>query len=473
MKRISIYLAIRAASTLGGSGAFGFHPVSNAAAVRTKSSCNFQRHFNTIPRGGDFSSSKTNTSISSTARNMSTSSLSPASQMTRSEKALAITGLPLGPYPIGVTTVQIDGDPKRGRGLQTEFWYPATDESLEMPTTKYSEYLGLETCKDPEEALAKANASNSIGGYRDGISIEELDDPARTTWMTNAVRDAPVRENGGKKFPLVVFSHGSGAYRASYSFWTEFLASHGFCVAACDHPGSARYTVVDGEVLGPISNRDLNEKNRPLDVLQIIGGVEELSQTKGGVFATMDTNNVGLTGMSFGGFTTAATLEMQDPRIKAAVMMCASMSMSGTKDYHTPVRKNKSTPVMVMVGSQDTVLGDYHNNSNRKYVDNHIDGDAYLLEIVRGGHVSFTSCEMYDPEYGNGINDSGSSKSLTKPGSTYKPLPIQEQHEIINNYGLRFLNKYLKQTGDEADTDYLSENHYDSNEVVFRSNLKK
>jgi len=395
--------------------------------------------------------------------------------MTRSEKALAIAGVPFGPYPVGVTTVQIDGNAKRGRGLQTEFWYPATEKALDMPTTKFSQYLGLETCKDPEDALNKANAGNAIGGYRDGITIEELDDPSRTTWMTNAVRDAPFRKGPNenkKKWPLVVFSHGSGAYRASYSFWTEFLASHGYCVAACDHPGSARYTVVDGQVLGPTNTRDSNEANRPLDIIQIIDGVETLSRTKGGLFASIDTNTVAATGMSFGGFTTAATLELQDPRIKAAVMMCASMSMSGTKDYHTPSRKNKSTPVMVMVGTQDTVLGEKHNDANRQYVDNHSDGDAYLLEIIRGGHVSFTSCELYNPEYGNGINANGSSKSLTSPGSLYKPLPIQEQHAVVNNYGLRFLNKYLKQDQDEHETDtaYLSKNHYDPTEVLFRSN---
>ena len=467
MKRISIFLALRAASSIGGNGAFGFRSVTNAAHKRKTSSLQ-QKVWNSVPRGGTFASSSS-TSSSLTARNMST--LSPASQMTRDEKAQAITGLPLGPYPVGVTTVQIDGDPKRGRGLQTEIWYPATDAALDMPTTKYSQYLGLDTAKDPQDALAKANAGNAIGGYRDGISIEELDDPTKTTWMTNAVRDAPVLQTP-HKWPLVVFSHGSGAYRASYSFWTEFLASHGFCVAACDHPGSARYTIVDGEVLGPTNNRDKNERDRPLDVIQIIDGVEALSTSKGGLFATIDTNNVGLSGMSFGGFTTAATLEFQDPRIQAGVMMCASMSMSGTKDYHTPVRKNKSTPVMVMVGTQDTVLGDYHNDSNRKYVDNHSDGDAFLLEIVRGGHVSFTSCEMYDPEYGNGINVKGVSKSLTNPGSTYKPLAIQKQHEIINSYGLRFLNKYLKKTEDPEDTAYLSKNHYDPEEVIFRSNLK-
>jgi dienelactone hydrolase len=386
---------------------------------------------------------------------------------------LAITGLPLGPYPVGVRTVQIDGDPKRGRGLQTEFWYPSTDAALDMDITKFSDYLGLDTCQDPQAALAAANADNAIGGYREGISVEELDDPSRTTWLTNAVRDAPVLDDGsGKKWPLVIFSHGSGAYRASYSFWTEFLASHGFVVAACDHPGSARFTIVDGKILTPIKSRIKKETDRPLDLVQIIDGVQEGSASSD-LFAKTDANNVAITGMSFGGFTTAATLELLDPRVKAAVMMCSSMAMSGTQDYHTPVRKNKSTPVMVMMGTEDTVLGEECNDASRQYVNNHSDGDAYLLEIVRGGHVSFTSCEMYDPEYGNGINAEGVSKSLTNPGTTYKPLPIQLQHEIINNYGLHFLNKYLKNTkNSDDDTAYLSKNQYDEKEVVFWSNRK-
>ena len=33
--------------------------------------------------------------------------------------------------------------------------------------------------------------------------------------------------------------------------------------------------------------------------------------------------------------------------------------------------------------------------------------------------MSFTSCELYNPEYGNGI---GESKSLSRPGETYTPM---------------------------------------------------
>jgi len=422
--------------------------------------------------------SNSNSNIGTTTRRNMSSTSSASTSMTRDEIALAITGLPPGPYPIGVTTVQIDGD--RGRGLQTEIWYPSTDASLSSPPTKYSDYLGLDTANDPAAALAEANAPNAIGGYRDGISIAELDDPTKTTWLTNAVRDAPVRPSENGKWPVVVFSHGSGAYRASYGFWTEFLASHGFAVAACDHPGSARYTIVDGEVItskGWTRSRTQNEADRPRDVLQILDGIgapsSRIQKCKvPNLLDSIDATNAAVTGMSFGGFTTAATLEFQDPRVKAAVMMCASMGMSGTQDYHTPARKDKSTPVMLMIGTEDTVLGLEHNDASRQYIEHHSGGDAYLLEIKRGGHVTFTSCEMYDPDYGNGI---GESKSLTNPGTMYTPLGIRESHKIINQYGLRFLNKYLKTNTAEEDAfykDYLSKNHFDEKEIVFRSKTK-
>jgi len=209
------------------------------------------------------------------------------------------------------------------------------------------------------------------------------------------------------------------------------------------------------------------ESDRPLDLIQMIDGLEEKRNKSGGkLFQTIDTNTVAVTGMSFGGFTTVATLELQDPRIKAAVAMASSMSMGGTLDYHTPARKNKSTPAMIMIGTEDSVLGTKHNDANRQYIHHHKDGDAYLLEIVRGGHVSFTSCELYNPEYGNGINAEGVSKSLTQPGSTYRPWDIVKQHEVINHYGLRFLDKYLK----KKDFGDNGKKQFDPAEVIFRSN---
>lgn len=121
---------------------------------------------------------------------------------------------------------------------------------------------------------------------------------------------------------------------------------------------------------------------------------------------------------------------------------------------------------MVMLGTEDTVIGEKGNQAGRKYVDNH-EGPAYLLEIVRGGHVSFTSCEIYDPNYGNGIGATKECPSLTNPGETYKPLDIVQQHCMINSYGLAFLNAYLKESAN--DRNYLEENHFAaSGELIYR-----
>merc|ERR1719362_642694 len=99
-----------------------------------------------------------------------------------------------------------------------------------------------------------------------------------------------------------------------------------------------------------------------------------------------------------------------------------------------------------MLGAEDTVIGDQGNKLGRRYFETH-EGPRCFLEIKAGGHVSFTSCELYNSNYGNGI---GESKSLSKPGTTYTPLPPAEQHAIVNTYALAFLNTFLRSSGMHA-----------------------
>lgn len=116
-------------------------------------------------------------------------------------------------------------------------------------------------------------------------------------------------------------------------------------------------------------------------------------------------------------------------------------------------RSNLETPVMMMIGTEDTVLGAEGNDACREYALKP-KGSSYLLEIKLGGHCSFTSCDLYNPAYGNGI---GESKSLTKPGEMYEALDITKQHEIINTYGLAFLDKYLR----GGDGNVLKQNQFE------------
>ena len=90
--------------------------------------------------------------------------------------------------------------------------------------------------------------------------------------------------------------------------------------------------------------------------------------------------------------------------------------------------------------------------------------------------MSFTSCELYNAEYGNGIGTS--CASLTRPGEQYAPLPIARQHEIINSYALAFLNTHLRPdagapgraaSAAEFNAAYLTKSHF-GDEVLFESN---
>ncbi len=381
------------------------------------------------------------------------------------------TGNPPGPYAVGVTTTQITdlrrndpNTPQRQRKLQTEIWYPADDVPSATPTNIYSDYLGRGAIPG---SIAAAEKTSAIGGYRDGLTIAELD----RTWPNEAVRDArPRAPDPASRWPLVVFSHGSGAFRASYIYFTEFLASHGFVVMACDHAGSARYTQVDGEVVTPggaRSERAQMEADRPADLLLMIDTMEQMAAGADSRFAgRVDASRCGVTGMSFGGFATAAVLERADPRVKAAILQCPSLAMSGDGKLATSRRANRETPAMMMIGTEDTVIGEAGNEACREYYRGHL-GPRALVEIRKGGHVSFTSCELYNSEYGNGI---GPSASLTSPGETYTPLPIERQHEIINKYALAFLNTHLR-PGEEAGAagaEYLIHNHF-GEDIVYES----
>ena len=123
----------------------------------------------------------------------------------------------LGPYPVGVTSIQVDDssrpDPELGaRPLRTEIWYPSVDATRGMPANKYSDFLLRGVVPG-----SIAEAESALGGYRKGLTVADLD----RTFQNIGVRDAQVRDG---KWPLIVFSHGSGGTRVGDVYFTEFMA---------------------------------------------------------------------------------------------------------------------------------------------------------------------------------------------------------------------------------------------------------
>ena len=107
--------------------------------------------------------------------------------------------------------------------------------------------------------------------------------------------------------PLIVFSHGFGSVRTDLRYLAEHLASHGYVVAALEHPGSnetSSKVVSKGKKLLVEPQEFLD---RPRDISFILDELEKLNQTANNPLqGKLATNNVMVVGYSFGGGTALA-----------------------------------------------------------------------------------------------------------------------------------------------------------------------
>jgi dienelactone hydrolase len=355
----------------------------------------------------------------------------------------------MGPYPVGVTSLQFDDasrpDAELGpRPLRTEIWYPAVDAARGMPKNLYSDFLLRGSVPG---SLDAANAA--LDSYRKGLTVAELD----KVYKNVAVRDVQVRDG---KWPLLVFSHGSGGTRVGYVFFTEFMASHGYIVMAADHIGNSRYTIVNGKAVAAGGPRgQASAADRPKDVSFLIDVATRMNSGSDSRFAgRIDLDKIAAAGMSFGGSTTQNVVE-REKRVKAGVMLAPGGPVSD--------RTNFSTPIFMMIGTEDATLHAAGNARNRAYYQAS-KGPHFLVEIKDAGHYTFTSVDQYNPEYGNGI---GHGKRVnTAPDQDVTFLPPDESHKLINAYALAFFGVYVRdQPGYQV---FLKQNHY-GDKIIYKS----
>lgn len=135
---------------------------------------------------------------------------------------------PTGPYPVG-RTIRHWTDPSRRtpgqalvRPLNASIYYPADAHAEAKPAPYISEF----------ELIKRAGV----------LSQKEAELLATT--RPHCILDPPLANSTGS-FPVVVFSPGNTMNAAMYSCLLEELASHGFIVAALDHPGEARAFVTE------------------------------------------------------------------------------------------------------------------------------------------------------------------------------------------------------------------------------------
>jgi predicted dienelactone hydrolase len=193
---------------------------------------------------------------------------------------MADTPLPLGacaargPYPVGVTSVELPDPERPGRRLPTDVWYPADAGAFE----------------------ASAPADHPLGAPH----AARVD--ARPADLAEAC-------------PLVAFSHGNSGLRRQSTFLTTHLASFGMVVVAPDHSGNTFFEM--------IAIRDVEERlrvhrdaraSRPRDLAAAIAAVLEPVRSR--AWPAVDPERIGALGHSFGGWT-ALKMPAREPRVRA------------------------------------------------------------------------------------------------------------------------------------------------------------
>jgi dienelactone hydrolase len=96
---------------------------------------------------------------------------------------------------------------------------------------------------------SEAEANVVADAFADYLGFPRFVSDGPVVARTNAVPDAPVADEL-VRFPVVLLTPGMGAGRTLNTAWAEELASHGYVVAALDHPyDSAAVVFADGRTV--------------------------------------------------------------------------------------------------------------------------------------------------------------------------------------------------------------------------------
>lgn len=229
-----------------------------------------------------------------------------------------------GPMPVGVCTIRAL-DAARDRLFPCEVWYPAAPQHE-------GQDIAPETMDVFTVPLTGAQRSQQ------------------------AVRDGQARPGN---YPLLIFSHSSGAGRLSATFLCTHLSSHGYVVAALDH------SEVVATELARKADETAEQKRARWEALiasrvpdirflldQLLGGGAWNSE------ALLDPDRIGIVGHSFGGWTALAATEAER-RIKSVVALAPGGS-SNPKPGILPARLTfdwgRDVPALFLVAENDASL---------------------------------------------------------------------------------------------------------------------
>tara|TARA_Y100000590_G_scaffold75685_1_gene83558 strand:- start:2059 stop:3447 length:1389 start_codon:yes stop_codon:yes gene_type:complete len=338
--------------------------------------------------------------------------------------------VPTGPFSVGTVlyhwtdtsrTEWFTDDPEDLREVPVQLWYPAFPE-VDADPTPYIDHIDLRA-----EAIGeRVGLPAFMMGHLNLIS-------------THSVMNASAREGN---FPLILFSHGLGGMRAQNTVLMEELASHGYIVAAMDHPFDANTTVfptierdesqrvADYRSSIPEGTADsvwLEIRNRQLDTR--IADVRFVLNQLQTVFTPLQNNidftRVGISGHSFGGATAVLTA-IKDSRIRAVVALDGWFVPLALSDTDTRL----DVPFLYMGQER---WKSWNEKRHRYYLNLLIEqtgDDAFLYTVKKSRHYDYADIPLFSP---------------IAPFIGLTGFPDgREMVRIVNSTTLRFFDDYIK-----------------------------
>ncbi len=336
---------------------------------------------------------------------------------------------PTGPYTVGATTFVLTDENRQEiysgqdepRKFMLEIWYPAVPPGPDIQPAPWM----------PDAALVAPSIADYIGlphFFLDHLALAK----------SSAYEDIPSHHNDGP-YPVLIFSHGWHGFRQQSTFLMQELASHGYIVAALEHPYGAELTVFPDGTLAP-NNPAALPKGKP-DAEYELAAQKLVNQWAGDIGYALDflaklnendpdgrftgllaLDQTGVFGHSTGG---GATIQFcsTDARCKAGLTLDAFM-----RPVSPAVLDNGVTQPFFFLFSELWPFEHTTELFNRFY--SHVASTNRVAAILGADHYDFTDLPALSP--------------LAPQLGLKGPINGARVQEIIKAYTLAFFNKVFK-----------------------------